>query len=100
MIISQSSSMYVSCAMQTLCNKLGVREPQQACYIKKSKARSCTESDNHTQPGKQTDRQTDLVELRLCLNNSASVLDHNYIKEAVMLFKYMYMYTSAYYFLV
>lgn len=95
MIISQSSSMYVSCAMQTLCNKLGVREPQQACYIKKSKARSCTESDNHTQPGKQTDRQTDLVELMLCLNNSASVLDHNYIKEAVMLFKYMYMYTSA-----
>lgn len=95
MIISQSSSMYVSCAMHTLCNKLGVREPQQACYIKKSKARSCTESDNHTQPGKQTDRQTDLVEVRLCLNNSASVLDHNYIKEAVMLFKYMYMYTSA-----
>lgn len=91
MIISKSSSMYVSCAMQTLCNKLGVREPQQACYIKKSKARSCTESDNHTQPGK----QTDLVELRLCLNNSASVLDHNYIKEAVMLFIYMYMYTSA-----
>lgn len=76
--------------MQTLCYKLGVREPQQACYIKKAKARSCTESDNHTQPGKQTDRQTYLVELRLCLNNSASVLDHNYIKEAVMLFKYMY----------
>lgn len=93
MIISKSSSMYVSCAMQTLCYKLGVGAPQQACYIKKSKARSYTESDNHTQPGKQTDRQTDLVELRLCLNNSASVLDHNYIKEAVMLFKYMY--TSA-----
>lgn len=59
MIISQSSSMYVSCAMQTLCYKLGVGAPQQACYIKKSKARSRTESDNHTQPGKQTDRQTD-----------------------------------------
>lgn len=71
--------------MQTLCYKLGGNHNKHVTLKVKSQILHRIKQPHKV---RLTDRQTELVELRLCLNNSASVLDHNGIKEAVMLLKY------------